>query len=237
MDDVALFRLTGALGFATIAFWLPQFPLYMIGEAPLPYEGARYAEHLRSIHVVALTRILLDQGVYVSLLAFAAGLREIIKRRQAQWEWLGTLMFGSAAVWLGVTLVADGLAGGAVLDAVSAAPDPSSIRALILGTFLIYNGSTAFVMTALFLAAAGFATLATKALPAWTGWLALFAAGLCLACVPAMYGGPVEYRTFYNPGGFGPAVIANFPPLFWLLAVSVILIRRRRGFRMAAKAD
>lgn len=228
MDDIAISRLTGAFGLATIAFWLPQFPLYMIGEPPLPYDGARYAEHLRSIHVVALTRILLDQGVYVSLLAFAAGLRELIKRRQTEWEWLGTLMFGAAAVWLGVTLVADGLAGGAVLDAIGPTPDPSSIRALILGTFLIYNGSTAFVMTALFLAAAGFATLATKVLPTWTGWLALFAAGLCLASVPAMNGGPVDYRALYNPGGFGPAVIANFPPLFWFLAVSVILLRRRR---------
>lgn len=229
MDDVALSRLTGAFGLATIAFWLPQFPLYMIGAPPLPYDGAGYAEHLRSIHVVALTRILLDLGVYVSLMAFAAGLREIIKRQRPDWEWLATLMFGAAAVWLGVTLVADGLTGGAVLDAVSVAPDPSVVRALILGTFLIYNGSTAFVMTALFLGAAGAATLATKALPTWTGWLALVAAGLCVACAPAMYGGPVDYQAFYNPGGFGPAVIANFPPLSWFIAVSVILVRQRRG--------
>ncbi|MBY0563197.1 MAG: hypothetical protein K2P58_03335 [Hyphomonadaceae bacterium] len=235
MDDIALSRLTGAFGLATIAFWLPQFPLYMVGAPPLPYESARYVEHLRSIHDVALTRILLDQGVYVSLLAFVAGLREVMKRKRPDWEWLATLMFGAAAVWLGVTLVADGLAGGAVLDAISASPDPTAVRALILGTFLIYNGSTAFVMTALFLTAAGLATLATKALAAWTGWFALFAAALCIACVPAMYGGPVDYHAFYNPGGFGPAVIASFPPLFWFVAVSVILVGRRRESRVDAR--
>lgn len=117
----------------------------------------------------------------------------------------------------------------------SARPDPSVIRALIPGTFLIYNGATAFVMTALFLGAAGFATLVTRALPTWTGWLALIAAVSCIPCVPAMYGGPVDYQAFYNPGGFGPAVIANFPPLVCLLAVSVILVSRRRNFHVVSE--
>ncbi|MFZ2071504.1 MAG: hypothetical protein WAV32_07930 [Halobacteriota archaeon] len=58
-------------------------------------------------------------------------------------------------VWLAVTLVADGLEGGAVLDALSGKADASAVRALIEGTLLIYNGSTAFAMTAMFLAAAG----------------------------------------------------------------------------------
>lgn len=54
-----------------------------------------------------------------------------------------------------MTLVADGLEGGAVLDALSGKADASAVRALIEGTLLIYNGSTAFAMTAMFLAAAG----------------------------------------------------------------------------------
>ena len=44
--------------------------------------------------------------------------------------------------------------------------------------------------------------------------------------VPAMYGGPVNYSGFYNAGGWGPAIVANFPPMIWFLTVSVILIRR-----------
>jgi hypothetical protein len=42
-----------------------------------------------------------------------------------------------------VTIVADGLEGGAVLDTLNGNPDPSAVRALIAGTLLIYNGSTA----------------------------------------------------------------------------------------------
>jgi len=44
--------------------------------------------------------------------------------------------------------------------------------------------------------------------------------------VPAMFAGPVDAAGFYNPGGWGPAIIANFPPLMWFLVVGVVLIRR-----------
>ena len=65
----------------------------------------------------------------------------------------------------------------------------------------------------MFLAVAAYATFATGVLPKWTGWIVAFtAAMLCIACVPAMYFGPVSYRGFYNAGGWGPTIIANFPP-------------------------
>jgi hypothetical protein len=136
-------------------------------------------------------------------------------------------LFGTALVWLAVTLVADGLVGGAILDAISANPDPSVARTLILGTLLIYNGSTAFVMTALFLAVAGVATLGTRLLPAWAGWLALIGAALCLVFAPTMFAGPVDYTNAYNVGGWAPAAIANFPPALWFVAASVLLLFSR----------
>lgn len=66
-------------------------------------------------------------------------------------------------------------------------------------------------------------------LPRWTGWLAHLAAALCLISVPAMFSGPVDAAGFYNAGGWGPAIIANFPPLMWFLVVGVVLIRRARA--------
>jgi hypothetical protein len=38
--------------------------------------------------------------------------------------------------------------------------------------------------------------------------------------------GPVNASGFYNAGGWGPAVIANFPPLFWFLGAGIVLIRK-----------
>lgn len=226
MDSRTVRHWTGRFGVACVVLWLSQFPLYLFGHPPSVYDGAAFGQHLLAIRNVAFTRILLDQGAYVCALAFAAGFRHLILKARSDCEWVGTLLFGAAAVWFAVTLVADGLEGGAVLDALSGKADASAVRGLIEGTLLIYNGSTAFVLTAFFLATAGYATLATDVLPQWTGWGALVGALLCLACVPAMYAGPVDTAGFYNAGGWGPAVIANFPPALWFLAASICLLRK-----------
>src|SRR5436190_310919 len=95
-----------------------------------------------------------------------------------------------------------------------------------IGTLLIYNGSIAFAMTGLFLGSAAWGTFDSRVLPRWTGWIAVASAVLCAASVAAMYGGPVNYTGFYNAGGWGPAIVANLPPMIWFLTVSVVLIRR-----------
>jgi len=49
---------------------------------------------------------------------------------------------------------------------------------------------------------------------------------LCALALPAIFAGPVDASGFYNAGGWGPAVIANFPPLIWFLVVGIVLIRQ-----------
>ena len=227
MDDVKIARITGVGGLACVALTFGQFPLWLVGTSPSMYDGRAFATHLFSIKNVAFTRILMDQGIYLSMLVFAAGLRHLIRQARSESEWIGTLLFGAALGWVAVTVVADGLEGGAVLDTLNGNPDPSAVRALIAGTLLIYNGSIAFAITGLFLASAAWATFDSGVLPRWTGWIAVAGGVLCAASVPAMYGGPVNYTGFYNAGGWGPAIVANFPPMIWFLAVSVMLIRRR----------
>ena len=230
MSDLKVLHRTGACALAVVILSWAQFPLWMVGKAPSSwYDGAAWGHYLFTIHNVALTRILMDLGIYVAIMVFAAGFSQLIRQARAECEWAGTLVFGSAAVWLGVTLVADGLEGGAVLDTLSGHADPSVVRGLTDGTLLIYNGSICFAITGLFLWAAGYSTLATSVLPHWTGWLAYIGAALCAVCVPAMYGGPANFSGFYNPAGWGPIVIANFPPLIWFLVVGVWMIRRREA--------
>lgn len=225
MVNVWVFRWAsiGALG--VVLSILLQFPLYATVGAPSVYDGAAYAAHLADIQVIAFTRILLDQGLFVAMMVFGACFAQLVRQARPEYGWLGTLSFGAAVVWLAVTLVADGLAGGAVLDAISADPDSSVVRALIMGTLLIYNSSTAFVMTGLFLGAAGAAILVSQILPGWTGWLGVLGAVLCGLAVPAMYGGPVDYAGPYNAGSLGPAIIANFVPIIWFGVVGVLLWR------------
>jgi len=230
MNDLKMQRLTGAFALASVALWLAIFPLYMVGDPSVSlYDGAAIAREFFRIQDVVLTRILLGLALYVTLMVFSVGLRDLIRRADAEYEWVGTLCVVAMAVWLGVTLVANGLEGGVALDTLNGSADPSVARALTMGYLLIYNGSIAFVMTALFLATAGYATFATGILPRWTGWLAFAATVLCVMSVPAMYGGPVDTARFYNAGGWGAAIIANFPPLLWFLVVGILLIRKREA--------
>jgi hypothetical protein len=222
-------RLTGVFALASVVLWISIFPLYMVKEPAVSlYDGAATAQELFRIQNVVFTRILLGLCLYVTLMVFAVGFRDLIRRTDAECEWVGTLIVAAMAVWTGVTLVANGLEGGAALDTLSGNADPSVVRALTMGYLLIYNGSIAFVMTGLFLAAAGYATFATRILPRWTGWLAYAGTVLCAVSMPAIYGGAVNPAGFYNAGGWGPAIIANFPPLLWFLVVGILLLRKHQ---------
>jgi hypothetical protein len=39
-----------------------------------------------------------------------------------------------------------------------------------------------------------------------------------------MYAGPLGYSGFYNAGGWGLAVVAN-SPLIWFLVVGIVMVR------------
>jgi len=63
--------------------------------------------------------------------------------------------------------------------------------------------ATAFVITGLFIGAAGYATFATGVLPRWTVRVAFAATALCIVSVPALCAGPVDSTGFYNPADGG----------------------------------
>lgn len=52
-----------------------------------------------------------------------------------------------------------------------------------------------------------------------------------LACVGLTFSQFPLWLVGSPPSFYGPAIVANFPPMFWFLAVSVILIRRRGATR------
>ena len=92
MSDLKVFRWTGAFWLATVVFAVNQFSPYMVGNASSVYDALGTSQHLTSISTIALTRILLDQGVYVSMMVFAAGFRHVIQTTRQDYEWLRTLL-------------------------------------------------------------------------------------------------------------------------------------------------
>jgi hypothetical protein len=197
------------------------------GSAPAISDAVGHSQFLPNLRYIAMTRILLDMGMYASLMVFFAGFRQMIIKKRSDCEWIATLVLVAGAVWWAVSLVADGLEGGAVLDTLGNTTNPTVVRALIEATLLIYNGSIAFIVTGLFMGSAGYSILATEALPKWIGWFAWVSAILCIVAIPSMYANVVDPAGFYNVAGWGPVVIANVPPLLWFLITSVAMIRKR----------
>ena len=85
----SLRRVTGICGLASVGIWLTIFPLYVQQPPASLYDGAATAAALASIRTVVFTRILLGSALYVTLLVFAAGLRELIRQAHAAVEWSG----------------------------------------------------------------------------------------------------------------------------------------------------
>lgn len=231
MDGHTIRRLTGWAAVGMMVLWAAQFPLYLVNDPSVGmYDGAGGAAEAYRIRNIIFTRILLDLGLYAAAMVFAAGLGHLIRRADPGYEWAASLVVASMAVWVGVTLVANGLEGGLALDAMAPDPDPdpdpSVNRALTMGYILIYNSSIAFAITGLFLGVAGWAAAATGVLPRWTRWVAYVGVLLCAAAVPSMYGGPLDPAGFYNAAGWGPVIIASLPPAVWVVIAAVLLLRR-----------
>ncbi len=75
--------------------------------------------------------------------------------------------------------------------------------------------------------AAGTGILRTRALPAWSGWLGYIFATINLAAVPAMFfsANPAE---FYSVQGWGSTTIIGNSLTIWIVAVSILLLRRQQ---------
>jgi hypothetical protein len=84
------------------------------------------------------------------------------------------LVFGVGVVVITLWLVGDGLEAGAALDT-AAKTNPTVVRGLMEASFPLY-GAIGLIMSALLLASAGYATLATGVLPRWSSWFAYAAA-------------------------------------------------------------
>ncbi len=85
MNDLKMYRLIGWFGAAFVVLGLGQFPLYLQGDPSVSvYDGAGYARELFRTQNVVFARILLDLGLYVAAMVFAAGFGHLIKRARPE---------------------------------------------------------------------------------------------------------------------------------------------------------
>jgi hypothetical protein len=227
MNDLKVQRWAGAFGVAGFVVFLVALPLYFVGPQPMARleDSILFSDSVSRASTLILTRTTLaDPLIMACLLVFLAGFRHLIRQARPDYEWVGTLVFGAGLVVITLELAGDALQGGAALDT-SVKADPSVVRGLIEGSFVFY-GAIGLIMSALLLATAGYATIATGVLPRWTGWVAYAAAIVNLVAAPSIYGG-TNYTGFYTASGY-VTFIAQGAMVIWFLIASVSMLVVKR---------
>ena len=222
MDDLKVRRWTGAFGVASIALILVAQPLWFItGTAPRLEDTVKFSEYVTRNNAIILTRSLADTLIMVCFLVFLVGFCYLLRQARPDYVWAVMLVFAAGLVFAMLTLVGDALSGGAALDTIGGNAEPIVVRTLWEGGILLF-GAIGLIIMALFLASAGYAILATAALPKSTGWLAYVGAVCNLVSVPAIYAG-ANATGFYTADGL-VALTSELPFLIWALIASIFMI-------------
>lgn len=220
MIDNNIRRVTGWSG---VLFGIGTFasvPLYFVYSGPPP------ASNVLTRNLIALIMIAL-------LLMFFSSLSHLIRRARTETEWLGSLMYGAALLFLSITLIAAAMETGVVYSTPDGTVDPT-IDGPLAAANVLMHGSIKRLLTALILLPAGYALLRTNVLPRWTGWSAYFVALCNLAFVPSLYFG-TDVTKFYSAHGWGNSALVGSLIGYWVLAVDIAALRR--GPLAASNAD
>lgn len=218
-------RIAGVCGVVACAIALAEFPLWFVsGSMPQFWDATAFSNFATLHSTLYLTRTLMDLFIFSLLVVFFGGFRHLVVITNADDEWLATTFFGLAMVYTALTLVSDSLTGSIALDTFDGKADPTVIRAFNESTVLLF-GSVGISLVATMMVVACILILHTKALPGWTGWLALATAVWNLAFVPTIYFG-TDFTRFYSAAGDGPAAAAPFSFIVWIVAAAICMIRK-----------
>lgn len=211
MDTARVQRITGLSGVSLGVAVTVSIPLYFVYAGPPPAWNV-------------LTRDFINLFVCALLLVFVVGLSHLIRRADAGCEWLASLVHAAGLSFVGVALVATALEAGVVFGAPDGTLDPT-VDGPLANANILLHGSIKRLLTALMLAAAGYAIQATRLLPRWSVWAAYAVALSNLAFVPSLYFGS-DVTRFYSAIGWGnSAFVASFLG-YWVFAVGIVLWRR-----------
>ncbi|MFF9765285.1 hypothetical protein ACF1GT_01445 [Streptomyces sp. NPDC014636] len=218
MNETIARRLTGLACIAAAVAFLVEVPLYFVYSGPPPDSNV-------------LTRLLIGTLALAFLIVFVTAFRELVKRVNPAYEWVGTMAFATGLVYATITLVSSGLEAGAVI----ATDHPVDPTITVSGTYVLY-GSTGRLVLALFLTAVGYGISRTNLLPRWTGRSAFVLAGVNLVFVPSLFFGNTPAH-FYAANGWGTTAMMGALLSCWMLAVGVSTYRSAtRGAPVGAPA-
>ncbi|MDN3356918.1 hypothetical protein [Actinomadura sp. DC4] len=209
MNEELARKFTGFSCLAAAVAFIVEVPLYFV------YDGAPPDWNV-------LSRLLIGILALGLLLLFVTGFREMIKTVSPGNEWIGGIAATAGLAYVVVTLVSSGLEAGAVI----AADHPIDPTITVSGTYILY-GSIGRMLLGIFLFAVGYAIGRTHALPRWTGRSAYVLAAINFAFIPSLFFGN-KPASFYAANGWGTTASIGAILSYWLLALSVSLLRSAR---------
>jgi hypothetical protein len=169
----------------------------------------------RSAHQVSL---LLGFLADIAFLVFLAGSWSRLRRYEGMGGMFSGLFAVAGAVFASTILVSEGLYLALVQGADSAGEEPAVVRTLVVLDNWV-GAATVPAGAAMFLGAT-MAILATRALPAWLGWLAAVTGLLLVVSLGAVFDDTEEGVLGF--AGFGGFLLF----LVWVLAASIVLLMR-----------
>jgi hypothetical protein len=211
MHSLQIRRITAFSGLLTSVAVVVAIPLYFI------YPGAPPLWNV-------LTRDLVNLLTIAFLLIFMSGLSHLVRDADRSFEWLASLAYGAGLSFVAVALVSVALEAGVVFGTPDGSVDPTTDGPLAHGNMLIH-GSIKRMLTAIYLGAAGYAVSHTRLLPNWLGWAAYAIALFNLFFLPSLYFG-TDPTQFYSAHGWGNSAFAGSFLMYWILAASIVLLRR-----------
>lgn len=170
-----------------------------------------------------LTRNLMNLVAVAAFIVFVTGLSSILRNAGTAYDWLASLVFGTGLIYAAIVLVGISLEVGVVLGTPSGRFDPTTDGPLAHANVLIH-GSVTRLVTALLLAAAGYAIVRTRALPRWVGYTAYLLATVNLAFVPSLYFG-IDPARFYSALGWGNTALTAGLITYWSAAAGIAAMR------------
>lgn len=209
MNEKLARRFAGFSCLAAAVAFIVEVPLYFV------YDGAPPDSNV-------LARLLIGILALGFLMLFVAGFRELIKSVSPQHEWIGGIASTAGLAYVVVTLISSGLEAGAVI----ATDHPIDPTISVSGTYILY-GSIGRMLLGMFLVMVGYAISRTRALPRWTGRSAYVLAVINFAFIPSMFFGN-KPAFFYSANGWGSTASIGAVLSYWLLAMSVSILRSAR---------
>ena len=212
MTDNTLRKMTGVAGVLSFALILAVVPLYFLYLGPPPAWNV-------------LLRALVGMIQLVTFLWFAVGLQSLVRRARPEDDVVAALLGSLGVVFVAVHLVAIAHEAGRVLGRTDLF-DPTLVGSGAEGALVIY-GPVGRILTAVFLAVAGLATLRGRLAPIWLGRAAFALALLEITFVATLFSG-TEPARFLSINGWHLPVLGGLFGL-WVLSLSIALLRQPGG--------